>query len=191
MFVAHDSRDCPVRALLYFLSLTTVKLDPYIAIMADPLSIVAGVVGIVVPALHRTRVLIDDVKKIIDAPEAIRALQADLNSTELALESLKAVSESEWQSLGLTIAEQSKDAVRTCGSACDTFRSDLQRWTRRSRSGELSWRDRANVGFFKDRQIKAMSEHLQSCKLTCSSVAGMGTLYSNAGFVRLGLRCGG
>lgn len=151
--------------------------------MADPLSITAGVVGIVVPALHGTRVLIDDVKRITDAPEAIRALREDLKSTALALESLQAIPESEWQSLGSTVAEQSKEAVKICGSACDNFRNDLQRWTRRSRGGELSWRDRANVGFFKQQQVKAMSEHLQSCKLTCSSVAGMGTLYENGRYI--------
>lgn len=145
--------------------------------MADPFSIAVGVVGIVVPALHGTRVLINDVKRIANAPETIQALRVDLDSTVLALESLKAIPEPEWQSLGLALAEQSKNAVKTCGSACDIFRNDLQRWTRRSRDGELSWRDRANVGFFKERQIQAMSEHLQSCKLACSSVAGMGTLY--------------
>ncbi|CZT24134.1 uncharacterized protein RCC_09851 [Ramularia collo-cygni] len=127
--------------------------------MADPFSIAVGVVGIVVPALH--------------------ALRVDLHSAVLALESLKAIPEPEWHSLGLALAEQLKDAVKTCGSACDNFRNDLQRWTRRSRDGDLSWRDRANVGFFKERQIRAMSEHLQSCKLACSSVAGMGTLYSS------------
>lgn len=145
--------------------------------MADPLSIAMGVVGIVVPALHGTRLLVNDVKQIINAPEAIQALQEDLDSTVLALESLKVIPEPEWQSLGLTLAEQSNDAVRTCGSACDGFRNDLHRWTRRSRGGDLSWRDRANIGFFKEKQIRAMSEHLRSCKLVCSSVAGMGTLY--------------
>lgn len=144
--------------------------------MADPLSIAVGVIGIIVPALHGTRKLVDDVNKIIDAPEAIKSLREDLTSAASALESLKAIPESEWESLGSTVAEQSKHAVTTCGSACDNFRSDLQRWTRRSRNGELSWRDRANIGFFKERQIKAMSEHLQRCKLTCSSVVGMGTL---------------
>ncbi|KAK4978547.1 hypothetical protein LTR28_005075 [Elasticomyces elasticus] len=147
--------------------------------MADPLTIAAGVVSIVIPALHGTHVLIDDVKRIIDAPEAVQALRDDLGSTALALESLKAIPESEWQLLGSAVAEQSKDAVKTCGSACDHFRNDLQRWTRRSRDGELSWRDRANVSFLKQQQVKAMSEHLQSCKLTCSSVAGMRTLYTS------------
>ena len=144
--------------------------------MADPLSIVANVVGIAVPALHGMRKLIDDVTNIVDAPQAIQSLRDDLTSAALALECLKAIPESEWESLGSPVADQSRHAVETCGSACDNFRMDLQRWTRRSRNGELSWRDRTNIGFFKERQIKAMSNHLQSCKLTCSTVAGMATL---------------
>lgn len=147
--------------------------------MADPFSIAVGVVGIVVPALHGTHILIDDVNRIIDAPAAIQTLREHLESTVLGLESLKAIPEPEWQSLGSAMAEQSKAAVKTCGSACDNFRNDLQRWTRRSRGGELSWRDRANVGLLKEKQIKAMSGHLQSCKLTCNSVVGMATLCGN------------
>lgn len=106
--------------------------------MAVPLSIAAGVIGIVVPALHGTRKLVDDVTKIVDAPEAIRSLRDDLTSATLAFESLKAIPESEWESLGSNVAEQSKHAVETCGSACDNIHGDLQRWTRRSRNGELS-----------------------------------------------------
>ena len=62
--------------------------------MAEPFSIAVGVVGVVVPALHGTRKLVDDVTKIIDAPEAIRSLREDLTSAALALESLKAILES-------------------------------------------------------------------------------------------------
>jgi hypothetical protein len=41
--------------------------------MADPLSIGAGVVGIIVPAVHGSRLLLDDIQSIIDArkPSAI------------------------------------------------------------------------------------------------------------------------
>lgn len=97
--------------------------------MSDPLSVSAAIVGIVVPALHGTRLLIDDVKRITNAPYVIQRLQTDLDSTCLALESLRAIDETKWQLLGAAIAEQSKDAVKACESACDRFRSDLQRWT--------------------------------------------------------------
>jgi hypothetical protein len=145
--------------------------------MSDPFTITAGVVGIVVPALHGARLLIDDLKKITDAPRVVTSLETDLTSVSSSLESLKAINEPQWQVLGSRIVDQSKAAVKTCTTACDAMRGDLQRWTRRSRDGKLSWRDKANIGFFKERRVKAMSEQLQSCKQTLSSVVGVATLY--------------
>jgi hypothetical protein len=107
----------------------------------------------------------------------VESLKEDLRSVDLALKSLQAVHDSEWKSLGGTVADESKVAISSCKRACDTFRADLQRWTRHSEEGKLSWQDRANVGFFKQRQIKSTSEQLQTCKLTINSVVGIATLY--------------
>ena len=145
--------------------------------MSDPLTISASVVGVVVPALHGTRLLLDDINKIIDAPKAIGDLRDDIDALNATLESLQAVEEAPWEILSDDIAAQSQKTVSTCWRACEAFRSDLQRWTKRSRDGKLSLRDRANIGFFKESQINAMSQHLQSCKLTCSNVVTMATLY--------------
>jgi hypothetical protein len=82
----------------------------------------------------------------------------------------------EWESLGKTIAEESKTTISTCTRACNEFRNDLQRWTRHSGDGKLAWRDRANVGFLKQGRIKTMSEQLQSYKVTINSVVSIATL---------------
>lgn len=144
--------------------------------MADPLGIGAGVVGIIVPALHGTRLLLDDLRCIIDAPKAIETLKEDLCSVEMALTSLQAVKDVEWELLGNTVVEQSKATINTCTKACDMFRADLQRWTKHSDEGKLSWQDRANVGFFKQRRIKAISDQLQTCQISINSVVGIATL---------------
>lgn len=144
--------------------------------MADPLSIGAGVVGIIVPALHGTRLLLDDLRCIIDAPKAIETLKEDLCSVEMALTSLQAVKDVEWELLGNTVVEQSKATINTCTKACDMFRADLQRWTKHSDEGKLSWQDRANVGIFKQRRIKAISDQLQTCQISINSVVGIATL---------------
>jgi hypothetical protein len=144
--------------------------------MADPLSIGAGVVGIIVPALHGTRLLLDDLRCIIDAPGAIETLKEDLCSVGMALASLQAVKDVEWELLGNTVVEQSKATINTCTKACDMFRADLQRWTKHSDEGKLSWQDRANVGFFKQRRIKAISDQLQTCQISINSVVGIATL---------------
>ena len=144
--------------------------------MADPLSVSAGIVGLVIPALHGMRLLMDDVTKIVDAPKAVNNLETELVSVSSSLEAIQAIEEPQWETLGKKVSDQSKAAVGTCTATCDALRGDLQRWTRRSRDGKLSWRDRANIGFFKERRIKAMSAQLQNCKLTLTFVVGTATL---------------
>lgn len=144
--------------------------------MADPLSVAASVVGITVPALHGTRLLLDDLGKLKDAPKTIKRLADDVHSVDAALKLLQGIEDREWQSLGTTVAEQSKITISSCTQACDLFRTDLQRWTRHSEDGKLAWQDRANVGFLKQGQVKAMSEQLQNCKLTINSVVSIATL---------------
>lgn len=145
--------------------------------MADPLSVAASIVGVAVPALHGTRLLLDDLQKIVDAPQSVESLKEDLLSVEMAIKSLQAIGDSEWKSLGGTVADEAKIAISNCKRACDKFRADLQHWTRHSGEGQLSWQDRANVGFFKQRRIKSTSEQLQTCKLTLNSVVSIATLY--------------
>lgn len=142
--------------------------------MADPLSITASVVGIIVPALHGTRLLLEDLQQLKDAPKTVKRLVEDVRSVDTSLKLLQNMEEREWESLG--IAEKSKTVISGCTQACDVFRTDLQRWTKHSEDGKLAWQDRTNVGFFKQGQIKAMSEQLQSCKLTINSVVGIATL---------------
>lgn len=144
--------------------------------MADPLSITASAVGIIVPALHGTRLLLDDLHQLKDAPKTVKRLAENVRSVDTALKLLQAVEEREWDILGTGIAEQSKTTISSCTQACNLFRADLQRWTRHSGDGKLAWQDRASVGFFKQGQIKAMSEQLSSCKLTINSVVSIATL---------------
>src|SRR6266536_4454697 len=144
--------------------------------MAEPLSVAASIVGVTVPALHGTRLLLDDLQGIIDAPKSVESLKEDLRSVDMALKSLEAINDSEWKSLGGRVDDEAKIAISTCTRTCDMFRADLKRWTRHSEEGKLSWQDRANVGFFKQRQIKSTSDQLQTCKLTINSVVGIATL---------------
>ncbi|KAH7364014.1 hypothetical protein BKA65DRAFT_490205 [Rhexocercosporidium sp. MPI-PUGE-AT-0058] len=146
--------------------------------MADPLSITASVVGIIVPALHGTRLLLGDLQQLSDAPKTIKRLTDDVQSVHATLELLQGVEDGDWKSLGQNVAEQSKATISSCTQACVLFRVDLQKWTKHS-EGKLTWLDRANVGFFKKDQAKAMSEQLQSCKLAVNLIVGVATLYSS------------
>ena len=144
--------------------------------MSDPLSITASVVGIIVPALHGTRLLLEDLQQLKDAPKIVKRLVEDVHSVDTALKLLQSVEDGEWDLLGSGIAEQSKTTISSCTQACDLFRTDLQRWTRHSDDSKLAWQDRVKVGFFKQGQIKAISEQLSNCKLTINSVVNIATL---------------
>lgn len=142
----------------------------------DPLSITAGVVGIVAPTLHCVHVLVKDLQSIADAPEAVTALTNDLQSVDLALASVQTVTESQWRSLGDAVISQSRSVTTSCKTSCERFKTSLDRWTRHSTDGTLSWRDRATLGVFRQGHIKSMSEQLQNCNITLSSVASIATL---------------
>lgn len=143
--------------------------------MGEPLSAAAGVVGIVVPAMHGARLLLNDVEKIREAPKTVAVLKEELEGLVLATEGLKAVEPSELKSLG--VAEQSLSAIKTCDEACETFREKLQRWTKHSEDGKMSRRDRLKVGFFKDKNIQSLSTQLQTCKTTLISAVTNATLF--------------
>ncbi len=98
--------------------------------MTDPLSITASVVGIVVPALHGTRLLLEDLQQLKDAPKGVKRLVEDVHSVDMALELLKSIEEREWGLLGADVAKQSKTTISSSTQACDLFRADLQKWTR-------------------------------------------------------------
>lgn len=144
--------------------------------MADPLTVGASIIGVVVPALHGIRLLQRDVQKVQEAPTAVKNLEDDISALISSIESLKSIEEADWKALGSTVSSQCEATVTACTQACATFNRDLQRWTRRSKEGGLSWRDRAKIGFFKQSQMKAISEHLQSCKLTCNNIVSIATL---------------
>ena len=142
----------------------------------DPLSIAASVVGVVMPALHGVRLLIDDIQKIRDAPDDVRSVRDDLLAIGKGLTALQTVSDPQWESLGETIVIQAKSAMNLCTESCDRFRASLHRWTRHSDDGKLSWRDQAMVGIFKQSQIKSMSRQLQNCKVNLTSVVTIASL---------------
>jgi hypothetical protein len=142
----------------------------------EALGVAASVVGIIVPALHGVRLLLDDVKNIQDAPESLRVLQSELDLADRALESLRDINDSQWDFLGEAVAGHAKTTIGSCSEACTTFRDKLQDWTKRSKDGKLSWLDRGSIGFFKQTQIKSMSQNIQNCHVMITSMVSTATL---------------
>ena len=144
--------------------------------MPDPLSTAAGVVGIAVPALHGIRLLLEDLEHFKNAPKTVKRLLEDVQSVNTSLQSLQRIEEREWDLLGASVAQELETTISSCTRACDLFRTNLQHWTRHSDDGKLAWQDRTSVGFFKKGQVKAISEQLQNCKLSITSVVSLVTL---------------
>lgn len=174
-----QSSPWPIASVNSLVSSLTHTPTPIIFVqeMAEPLSIGAGVVGVIVPALHGSRLLLDGLRSIIDAPKVIETLREDVRSLEMALTSLQAVKDAEWELLGNVVVEQSKATINSCTKGCEMFHTKLQHWTKHSNGQKLSWQDRANVGFFKQRRIKALSDQLQTCQISINSVVGIATLW--------------
>lgn len=137
--------------------------------MGEPISTAASVVGIVVPAMHYARLLLEDIKNIRGAPDTVAVLQKEIGEVVLASEDLKAVEPSELESLG--VATQSVSAIKKCDEACDDFRKQLRHWTKQSPEGvKLTKWGRVKVGFFEAKNINAMHTRLQTCRSTLVSV---------------------
>ena len=151
------------------------RISDHLSVM-DPFSVTAGVAGVVVPTLHCVQLLVKDLQNIANAPDAVKALTNDLRSVSLALASVQGVTDSQWKSLGDAVTAQSKAAITSSKASCEKFKTSLDRWTRHSADGTLSWRDRAALGVFRQGHIKSMSEQLQNCNITLTSVASIATL---------------
>ncbi|KAL8290754.1 hypothetical protein RB597_008823 [Gaeumannomyces tritici] len=146
----------------------------------DPFSITAGVVGIVGPTLHCVKLLVDDIQKIIGAPDTLKALTEDLEFLRLTLVSVKDITTPQWKSLGEPVVKQSEAAIASCKDSCDTFQASLKHWTRHSKDdGTLSWRDRTALGLYRDGHVKSMSGQLKSCCSALSCVSNVATLHAS------------
>ncbi|KAJ5391602.1 hypothetical protein N7509_007092 [Penicillium cosmopolitanum] len=144
--------------------------------MADPLSLVSGIAGVVIPALHGMRLLLRDLQDIKDAPKNVQDLKNELSLVDGALSSLQDIEPEDLDSLGPSVGDNIKSTVKVCSTACDKFRADLQRWTRHSQDKKLSWRDRSTIGFWKQDDIKSIQGKLHNCQVNITSVVSTATL---------------
>lgn len=145
--------------------------------MADPVTLGLGIAGVVGPALHVSRLLLNDLRDIKDAPKNIQALTGGIDSLTRALTSVESIPDGEWASLGPSVIEDAKSTISQSTATCQRFNEDVQGWTHRSQDGSLSWLNRSKIGFFKKAQMKSMSGEIQTCYTKITSVVSTATLY--------------
>jgi len=73
--------------------------------MPDPLNVAASIIGVTIPALHGTQLLLDNLNKIIDTPQVVQSLKDDVIWAEMALQSLQAIKDPKWEVLGEMISD--------------------------------------------------------------------------------------
>jgi len=145
--------------------------------MADPLSITAGVVGIVTAALQATGRFAADLQRLSEAPATIESLKQDIAVLAGTLKALAGLEGAQWKALGTTVTEQSKATVASCTVSCDKYMADLQRWTRHSSPGRgVAVRDRLALALWRESQVKNMSEQLQKYRTTLNLVISTAAL---------------
>ncbi|KFY17841.1 hypothetical protein V492_00350 [Pseudogymnoascus sp. VKM F-4246] len=84
--------------------------------MSDPLSITASIAGITVAALHGTRLLLEDLQQLKDAPKTVKRLMEEVHSVDTALKLVQGVEDREWELLGtLRRWEIGVERSRKCG----------------------------------------------------------------------------
>lgn len=137
--------------------------------MTDPLSIVTGVVGIVAAAAHALHTAIALLDKIEGAPTAVCQIKAELSDTESVVRYLETTLESDGKTAAwIKLLNESRlsQALKTLKTVCESLTSALQKWTRRSISGEkLSFIDKINVVLHSTKMTQ-LSVQLGSCKDT-------------------------
>jgi hypothetical protein len=111
----------------------------------DGVSAAAGIVSLVVPAAHATRILLDDINNILGAPETIALIRQDLESLKKTLAALDTVPPVDLDLLGPEVVIEIKSALNLCNQACVKFSADLRRWTRHLGDSKLWWLEKVKV----------------------------------------------
>lgn len=106
--------------------------------MADTVSLDLGIAGVVGPALHVSRLLLNDLRDMKDAPKNIQVLSGSIDSLIRALTSVESIPDGEWASLGPSVIEDAESTISQSTATCQRFNEVIQGWTHRSQDGSLS-----------------------------------------------------
>ncbi|RSM00889.1 hypothetical protein CEP52_008853 [Fusarium oligoseptatum] len=139
--------------------------------MAEIVGTVSAAVSLTTTTLHAVRILANDLGSIKDAPQTITNAKTELHNVQSVIESLQAaLNQSDWQPVlsDITCTGNLEAALKACSDVCDRFHEELKKLLRHSKEGDLSRRDRFNVGFFAKNKVVAFISELNVCKSTIS-----------------------
>ncbi|RMJ19780.1 hypothetical protein CDV36_000585 [Fusarium kuroshium] len=139
--------------------------------MAEIVGTVSAAVGLAATTLHAVRVLANDLGSIKDAPQTIANAKTELHNVQSVIESLQAAldqGDSRPILHDIALTRNLEAALKACSEVCGRFHEELKKLLRHSSEGELSRRDRLNVGFLARDRVVAFVGELSVCKSTIS-----------------------
>jgi hypothetical protein len=128
----------------------------------DPFSITAGAVGIAAFATSSIVQLHNLINSLPEADGLVADISSQLTNIERPLAALQQLGISNESMEDLKKAGV-PEAVEACNNACDEFEKKLAKWTSRSNTKKLSFRDRFTVGVVKKEQMRTLMTRLDSC----------------------------
>ncbi|UPL01157.1 hypothetical protein LCI18_012091 [Fusarium solani-melongenae] len=137
--------------------------------MAEMIGTVSAAVSLATIALHAIRVLANDLGTIKDAPQTITSAKTELHNVQSIIENLQtSLDHTDWQPVLSDIVRTGnlEAALKACSDVCGRFHEELKKLLRHSSEGELSLRDRLNVGFLAKDRVTAFISELNVCKST-------------------------
>lgn len=156
-----------------------IRLQP---LMADPLSITAGVISVATLAYASAAALCETISSYRDIPEILENSKDDIERLSLTISSLQQEVDKRGDDSTLTTAQkinsqETKPTLAACQSACDAFSDRIKDLMRHSSGGTASKRDRLSLQFH-EKEIKFFQAILGSYKSTLATFLGLCTLYA-------------
>lgn len=104
-----------------------------------------------------------------EAKDLMHDLATDLDNIQRPLAALEGLDVADEEAFPAAIGDLKNtgiaEAVNSCGSACETFSKNLQKWTKHS-AAKSSFRDRFLVGVWNKEKFATFRTRVQSCQAT-------------------------
>ena len=143
--------------------------------MADPLSIAAGVTGLLGFALHGSRRMVEFIESIRDAPKDIAAISADLKALYEVLASLAGMQDQ--FDRNPTMSSYLRVPLENCVDIFTDFTTTLNQYVATTRDGTVKVRTWKNIVWaFKEKEINLFRDTVLAYKASLSLAVGTMTL---------------
>jgi hypothetical protein len=143
--------------------------------MADPLSITAGVAGLLGFALHGSKRMLEFIDGIRNAPKDIAAISVDLRALYQEIAALAAMQEGFCRNP--TMADYLREPLENCVDVFTEFTMTLNQYVVTTRDGSTKVRTWKHITWaFKEKEIQLFRNTLLAYKSSLSIAIGAMTL---------------